>query len=244
MFGDQQAPEAARSQAADPKCWRALMVTQLAAFMVLLDVSIANVALPSIQRDLAVQSATAQWAVSGYALALGLTLGPAGRLGDSFGRRRMFILALAAFTITSALTGAAPRTPLLIAARLLPGTAVVAVGGGGAPAGRLRRMGGPHRTAGPPAAAGPAAAAHPLRLWRGGFRLGRQPSGGPAGPPAQSHPTPAGGYSRCNYLHSTRSTRRAANHNPAATITSKYAACPASAHSTCPSVSPRTSSTA
>jgi EmrB/QacA subfamily drug resistance transporter len=108
---------------ADPRRWHALAVTQLAAFMVLLDVSIVNVALPSIERGLAVSAATAQWVVSGYALALGLTLVPAGRLGDSLGRRRMFLIALAAFVVTSALTGAAPSTGLLIAARLLQGVA-------------------------------------------------------------------------------------------------------------------------
>jgi EmrB/QacA subfamily drug resistance transporter len=100
-----------------------LAVTQLAAFMVLLDVSIVNVALPSMERGLAMPAATAQWVISGYALALGLTLVPAGRLGDSLGRRRMFLIALAAFVVTSALTGAAPSTGLLIAARLLQGVA-------------------------------------------------------------------------------------------------------------------------
>src|SRR3954454_5994510 len=80
----------------DPRRWRALGVTQLAAFMVLLDVSIVNVTLPSIQRDMVMTPTAAQWIVSGYALALGLTLVPAGRLGDSLGRRRMFLIALSA----------------------------------------------------------------------------------------------------------------------------------------------------
>jgi EmrB/QacA subfamily drug resistance transporter len=100
-----------------------LAVTQLAAFMVLLDVSIVNVALPSIERGMAVPAATAQWVVSGYALSLGLTLVPAGRLGDAIGRRPMFLIALAAFVVTSSLTGAAPSPELLIAARLLQGVA-------------------------------------------------------------------------------------------------------------------------
>jgi EmrB/QacA subfamily drug resistance transporter len=91
--------------------------------MALLDVSIVNVALPSIERDLAVSAGTAQWVVSGYALALGLTLVPAGRLGDAFGRRRMILIALSAFMLTSALTGAAPTIRLLIVARLLQGVA-------------------------------------------------------------------------------------------------------------------------
>ncbi|TMR08308.1 MFS transporter [Nonomuraea turkmeniaca] len=116
-------PQAAGYAAPDPRRWRALMVTQLAAFMILLDVSIVNVALPSIEREFAVPAATAQWVVSGYALTLGLTLVPAGRLGDAFGRRRMFLLGLAAFVLTSAMTGAAPSPGALIAARLLQGVA-------------------------------------------------------------------------------------------------------------------------
>ena len=103
--------------------WRALAVSQLAGFMALLDVSIVNVALPSIERGLEVAAGTAQWVLSGYALAFGLALVPAGRLGDAFGRRRMFLIALSAFVLTSALTGAAPTIGLLIAARLLQGVA-------------------------------------------------------------------------------------------------------------------------
>jgi EmrB/QacA subfamily drug resistance transporter len=106
-----------------PLRWRTLAVTQLAAFMALLDVSIVNVALPSIERGLGVSAGTAQWVVSGYALSFGLALVPAGRLGDALGRRRMFMIALAAFVLTSALTGAAPTIGLLIAARLLQGVA-------------------------------------------------------------------------------------------------------------------------
>jgi MFS family permease len=70
-----------------------------------------------------VSAATAQWVISGYALALGLTLVPAGRLGYSLGRHRMFLIALRAFVVASALTGAAPSIELLIAARLLQGVA-------------------------------------------------------------------------------------------------------------------------
>jgi EmrB/QacA subfamily drug resistance transporter len=100
-----------------------MAVTQLAGFMSLLDVSIVNVALPSIERGMSASPATLQWVVSGYALTFGLALVPAGRLGDMFGRRRMFLIALASFVVTSALTGAAPTTGLLIAARLLQGIA-------------------------------------------------------------------------------------------------------------------------
>jgi MFS family permease len=103
--------------------WRALSVSLVAASMVLLDVSIVNVALPSIERDFGVSAGTVQWVVSGYALTFGLALVPAGRLGDTLGRRRMFLIALAAFVLTSALTGAAQNSGWLIAARLLQGVA-------------------------------------------------------------------------------------------------------------------------
>jgi EmrB/QacA subfamily drug resistance transporter len=109
--------------APDPRRWRALAVSQLAAFMALLDVSIVNVALPSIERGLGTSAATVQWVVSGYALTMGLALVPAGQLGDMLGRRRMFLVALSAFVVTSALTGATPTIGLLIAARLLQGVA-------------------------------------------------------------------------------------------------------------------------
>jgi EmrB/QacA subfamily drug resistance transporter len=108
---------------ADPRRWRALTVSLAGAFMVLLDVSIVNVALPSIEREFGVSAGTAQWVVSGYALTFGLALVPAGRLGDTIGRRRMFLIALSAFVLTSALTGAAQSTGWLIAARLLQGVA-------------------------------------------------------------------------------------------------------------------------
>jgi MFS family permease len=103
--------------------WRVLAVTQLAGFMSLLDVSIVNVALPSIERGLHASAQSAQWVVSGYALAFGLALVPAGRLGDTFGRRRMFLISLSAFIVTSALSGAAPSPMLLVFARLLQGIA-------------------------------------------------------------------------------------------------------------------------
>jgi hypothetical protein len=65
-----------------------LAVTQLAEFMTLLDLGIVNVALPSMERGLGASAGTVQWVVSGYALAAGLSLVPAGRVGDTLGRRR------------------------------------------------------------------------------------------------------------------------------------------------------------
>ncbi|RKT87766.1 drug resistance transporter, EmrB/QacA subfamily [Saccharopolyspora antimicrobica] len=103
--------------------WRVLAVCLIAGFMTLLDVSIVNVALPSIQQGLDAPAAALSWVVSGYALTFGLVLVPAGRLGDDRGRSRMFLLALGAFTVASALAGFA-MTPLwLVVARLLQGVA-------------------------------------------------------------------------------------------------------------------------
>lgn len=107
----------------DPNRWRALWVTLAAGFMSLLDVTIVAVALPSIQRDLHASAASVQWVVSGYALAFALTLVTAGRLGDAFGRRRLFLAALAAFMACSAAAGAAPTITLLVVARLAQGVA-------------------------------------------------------------------------------------------------------------------------
>ncbi|MGH4012120.1 MAG: MFS transporter [Pseudonocardiaceae bacterium] len=95
----------------------------MAGFMSLLDVSIVTVALPSIQQSLGASVAQVQWVVSGYALAFGLVLVAGGRLGDALGRRRMFLVALTGFVLTSALCGAAPSAELLVAARLLQGVA-------------------------------------------------------------------------------------------------------------------------
>ncbi len=107
----------------DPRRWRALSVTLVAGFMTLLDVSIVSVALPSMREALDASVSGVQWVVSGYALTFGLVLVPAGRLGDAFGRRRIFLVALAGFVLTSAAAGAAPSVGWLIAARLLQGVA-------------------------------------------------------------------------------------------------------------------------
>jgi len=110
-----------------PHRWRALWVTLVAGFMTLLDVSIVAVALPSMQRELGASPASVQWVVSGYALTFGLTLVAAGRLGDTVGRRRMFLVALAAFVLCSAAAGAAPTIETLVIARLAQGVAAGAL---------------------------------------------------------------------------------------------------------------------
>ncbi|MEV0720502.1 MFS transporter, partial [Asanoa sp. NPDC050611] len=101
--------------------WRAMTVALMAAFMTLLDVSIVNVALPSIQDDLGLSSGGLQWVLSGYALAFGLVLVPAGRFGDAHGRRRLFVLGLAGFTVASAAAGLAENELWLVFARLVQG---------------------------------------------------------------------------------------------------------------------------
>ncbi|QFZ24428.1 MFS transporter [Saccharothrix syringae] len=95
--------------------------------MSLLDVSIVSVALPSIQHGLGTTPAGVQWVVSGYALAFGLALVPAGRLGDAIGRRTMFLCALGGFVLFSALAGLAPTTEVLVVARLLQGVSAGAL---------------------------------------------------------------------------------------------------------------------
>lgn len=105
----------------DPRRWKALAVTLAAGFMVLLDVSIVNTALPSIQRGLPASNGGIQWVVSGYALTFGLVLVTGGRLGDILGRRKMFLLALAGFVLASAFCGAAANEWTRVLARLLQG---------------------------------------------------------------------------------------------------------------------------
>jgi EmrB/QacA subfamily drug resistance transporter len=103
--------------------WKAMSVALVAGFMTLLDVSIVNVALPSIRDDLQLSSGELQWVLSGYALTFGLLLVPAGRFGDARGRRSVFIAGLAAFTLASMAAGLATGALWLIAARLIQGAA-------------------------------------------------------------------------------------------------------------------------
>ncbi|GII21435.1 MFS transporter [Planosporangium mesophilum] len=91
--------------------------------MTLLDVSIVNVAIPSIRTGLHATQSDVQWVLSGYALAFGLTLVPAGRYGDARGRRNVFIAGLALFTVASAAAGLAQHATWLVAARLVQGGA-------------------------------------------------------------------------------------------------------------------------
>ncbi|GAA4742053.1 MFS transporter [Amnibacterium soli] len=100
-----------------------LLVLLVGPFLANLDFFISNVALPSIARDLGASPAALELIAEGYGVAYALLLVPGGRLGDRFGRRRLFGIGLAAFTITSLLAGVAPTTGLLVAARFLQGAA-------------------------------------------------------------------------------------------------------------------------
>ena len=111
------------SEEADPRRWLALAILLLASFMNLVDVTIVNVALPSMQANLGANSSQIEWVVAAYVLSFALFLLPFGRLGDIFGRRRMFLAGVAAFTVGSALCGLAPSIETLIGARVLQGIA-------------------------------------------------------------------------------------------------------------------------
>jgi EmrB/QacA subfamily drug resistance transporter len=100
-----------------------MSVALVAGFMTLLDVSIVNVALPSIRADLDLSSDALQWVLSGYALTFGLLLVPAGRYGDARGRRNVFMVGLGVFTLASAAAGLATGPVWLVIARLVQGAA-------------------------------------------------------------------------------------------------------------------------
>src|SRR5215467_5587104 len=87
--------------ALDPRRWAALVVILAAGFMDLLDVTIVNVAAPSILRDLHATYAQFEWVISGYLLGFAALLITGGRLGDIFGRKRMFLLGVAGVTVSS-----------------------------------------------------------------------------------------------------------------------------------------------
>ncbi len=99
----------------------ALWVILLAFFMDILDTTIVNVAIPSIQANLGASYSSIQWIVAGYSLTFALFLITGGRLGDIYGYRTLFILGMAGFTVASLLSGLASTTAMLIASRLLQG---------------------------------------------------------------------------------------------------------------------------
>jgi EmrB/QacA subfamily drug resistance transporter len=107
----------------DRRRWIALFVVCLGQLMIILDTTIVNVALPSIQSDLHFSQSSLTWVIDGYLITFGSLLLLAGRLGDLFGRKRIFLLGVAAFVAASILCGIAPSGTTLVAARFLQGAA-------------------------------------------------------------------------------------------------------------------------
>ncbi|MFC6015763.1 MFS transporter [Plantactinospora solaniradicis] len=120
---DPNSPADQRDRVSSRRRKQALAIGLVAAFMTLLDVSIVNVAIPSIDEAIHADPSDLQWILSGYALTFGLILVPAGRFGDIRGRRNVFIVGLGLFTLTSAAAGLAQSPAWLIGARLLQGAA-------------------------------------------------------------------------------------------------------------------------
>lgn len=105
--------------------WKVLLTIAFGVFMIILDSTVVNVALRTLQRDFGVPLADAQWVLSIYVLALGITTPVSGFLGDRFGIKRVYLFGLAAFVVGSALCGLSATLPILVFARLLQG-----IGGG------------------------------------------------------------------------------------------------------------------
>ena len=105
----------------DPRRWQALALVCVAMFMTVLDVSIVNVALPSIKTALTVTDSDLQWIVTGYAIAFGGFLLLGGRAADLLGRRRMFMLGMGLFATASLVCGLAGSIGVLVAARVVQG---------------------------------------------------------------------------------------------------------------------------
>src|SRR5438270_3451911 len=105
----------------NPRRWVALLSVLTATFMVLLDISIVNVAIPSIRNNLSASDADIQLIIAGYGLAYALVLITGGRLGDIFGRKRLFLIGMGGFTAASALCGFAQSALMLDLSRVLQG---------------------------------------------------------------------------------------------------------------------------
>ncbi len=126
----QPAPAAAPTptRAAQPSKQLTLLVLALTGLMLILDLTITNVALPTIQRALQMTPQGLQWVVNAYALAYGGFLLLGGRLADRLGRRRVFLAGVAVFTVASLIGGLAPSAGVLIAARALQGLGAALAG--------------------------------------------------------------------------------------------------------------------
>src|SRR3954466_9986758 len=115
----------ARIFADENRKWWTLGAVSFGLFMIMLDNTIVNVALPSIEESLGLQISELEWVVTGYALTFGALMLTGGKLADLFGRRRVFVIGLAIFTASSLACGLAGSGSVLIGARVVQG------GGGG-----------------------------------------------------------------------------------------------------------------
>lgn len=109
------------SNSSDPRRWKALGVLCLVQFMLILDMTVVNVALPHVQRDLGFTNSGLAWVVNGYVLMAGGFLLLGGRLADILGRRRLFMAGTALFAVASATCGAAQEPWMLVASRFAQG---------------------------------------------------------------------------------------------------------------------------
>ncbi len=117
------APRRAAPPAVARRSWQALAVLLAGMFIALLDTTIVNVALPTIRTSLDASESTLSWIISGYALAFGLALIPAGRLGDRLGHKWVFFTGIALFTLASAACGLAQSDTQLVVFRVVQGLA-------------------------------------------------------------------------------------------------------------------------
>lgn len=109
------------SAAPDGRRWLALAFVLMAQLMIILDVTVVNIALPTAQKDLGISDGDRQWVVTAYTLAFGSLLLLGGRIADYAGRKRTFMIGLFGFSVASAIGGAAPDFTTLLAARALQG---------------------------------------------------------------------------------------------------------------------------
>jgi EmrB/QacA subfamily drug resistance transporter len=121
MTEELQTPNAATTAPSDPRRWKALFVLALVQFMLVLDVTVVNVALPRIQQNLGFSHSGLAWVVNGYVLMAGGFLLLGGRLADLLGRRRLFLVGVGIFAIASATCGAAISPGMLVASRFIQG---------------------------------------------------------------------------------------------------------------------------
>ncbi|MFD3807948.1 MFS transporter [Streptomyces sp. NPDC058619] len=114
-------PHSSPANPVDSRRWAALVVVLIAAFMDAVDVTVVHIAIPDIQADTGASLSQIQWITGGYALSYALGLITGGRLGDLFGHKKVFLLGVAGFTLTSLVCGLAGTPEVLLAGRIAQG---------------------------------------------------------------------------------------------------------------------------